>query len=184
MGEQVALLDFRVFKGPRFRQHGLFDLVPVTKNKGPTLSATSSHPMRTHTSWPLSHIRNLWMRSTALADFYTARAQFVERLFTNTVDSKFVQFLIKKTHFIDSFAQLRDNQQSHESGAPATNLRFPLDFHPLLESRGVVSKALSNINGTVLASYVARLLGVDGTVVVRTSWKLRGRPSGNQFQII
>ena len=73
--ETIYYLDITIFKGDLFQEEGLLQYKPYIKGSSQKtpLSASSSHAINVHLSWPAGEVRRIARRSMNEKDFEEAK---------------------------------------------------------------------------------------------------------------
>jgi hypothetical protein len=82
VSQQVPFLDLNIYMSSSFSSTGKLSFKPhikCTAQKTP-LSHLSLHPLHVHSAWPLAEVGRLYRRSSNMAVFECARAEFVHRM--------------------------------------------------------------------------------------------------------
>ena len=169
VGEGCPILDLNLYRGPRFKCSSCLDFEPIMRIKGPPLSPDSNHPSSLHVAWPSAYIHRLWLRSSSLRVFHTARDQFLNRLACAGWPNLLLQHLARiHYHRACAPSDLDHKRYARTSLVEEVWQSFP--YHPLLKPLLHEFRAFANSPQAIRE--LQYCLKSRSPLFVRACWKL------------
>ena len=155
--------------------------MPTLRNNGPLLMPSSAHDPHVHRSWPIAYCRRLYFRSSTLAAFYKAKAEFCQRLQASYICPSIISDIHNENMYViphhNTFRIPRTNWK------PQNVFFCMLPRHPVYTDAGLGKIAREFFHRRDNQDLLKMIFGDHVHRSVMLSWKLTSLPFSNTLVV-